>query len=150
MTGCAITHAIACLNRTTQNQPSYGSTMIAPVSSKSLTLRVTTVSPWTRAVAAIKASTSLRRSGMCSYAGSRPLIVGVGQGRRTADYRSRPCNRKARPPTSSWQGRTRVDTSPCVGPGRQQPCVGPSTNRASSHCLCSPASFAILAFKAAL
>lgn len=48
--------------------PVQGSTIPTPVPSKSRTLRVTSVSPWTSAVAAIQASRSLTGSGTCNAA----------------------------------------------------------------------------------
>jgi hypothetical protein len=54
---------LACLP-----QARHGSTRITPVPSKSLTLRVTTTSPCTAAVAAMSASASFRRSGTCKWA----------------------------------------------------------------------------------
>ncbi len=48
--------------------PSHGLMRVTPVALKSATLRVTTVMPCTRAVAAISASRSPRLSGTCSLA----------------------------------------------------------------------------------
>ena len=59
----------------------HGLMICTPLALKSATLRVTTVMPWTRAVAAIIESRSLRRSGTCNRAHCCATEVSMGRTR---------------------------------------------------------------------